>query len=497
MTAVQTEAIGRYRVIGTLGQGAMGRVYLAYDPGLDMKVAIKLIRRDDMRENQVILARFRREAALGARMRNPGIVAILDVGVDAQHGPFLVMEHVDGRELLEILREGGAEPGQKLVWLHQIAGALACAHAAGVVHRDVKPANILVSRDGRAKLIDFGVAKVLPGPVPASRGPIAEDPDLELLDERHATAWGLLSAHLPSGGEDALEVLRPVPPPEAPPAGDPRRSDALTQMGALIGTPCFTAPELLQGALPSPRTDHFAFAVTAFQTLLGHLPFRGPQALAGIREGRIAFPEDASPELRAVFRRALDPDPEARYPDLEAFLSELHGVLGVAPPVPDAPRPGARRVFRRLRTRLLPWLRLLGGAAAVLLLTFFGLQHWLASRTGLTEISVQTLPRGASVYVDGHFLGRTPLERAPLPPKARQIRVEKARHAPVERPRGTPPGTAGPHHQHDPGTTALRPGRGEYPTGGHAASGRPGGWPDSGSPGEPAWPGQPRPGTAP
>ncbi|MBL0313239.1 MAG: serine/threonine protein kinase [Holophagaceae bacterium] len=296
MAMVHTESIGRYRVVGTLGQGAMGRVYLAEDPGLGMKVAIKLIKRDNMLENEVILARFRREAVLGARIRHPNIVAIHDVGQDINHGPYMVMEYVDGRELADVLKEGLASTSEKLDWLRQTAKALRCAHEGGIIHRDVKPANILVSRDGQAKLIDFGVAKVMgsalavqgaaPNALAAPNASVEESgppPEAELMSEKYATAWGMLSvAGAPPNDESHLEILtssgeQGSNPSEEDKNGNLNQEDhaknGLTQMGALIGTPSYTAPELLGGQGPSPQTDDFAFAVTAFQSLLGQLPF--------------------------------------------------------------------------------------------------------------------------------------------------------------------------------------------------------------------------------
>ncbi|MDE3244924.1 MAG: serine/threonine protein kinase, partial [Acidobacteriota bacterium] len=255
MAMVPTEFIGRYRVVGTLGQGAMGRVYLAEDPGLGMKVAVKLIKRDNMLENEVILARFRREAALGARIRHPNIVAIHDVGQDVNHGPYMVMEYVDGRELADILKEGFASIPEKLDWLRQTAKALRCAHEAGIIHRDVKPANILVSRDGQAKLIDFGVAKVMGSEfaVQASsnrQGP-QPPPEAELMSEKYATAWGMLSAVGAHDSEEPhLEILtssgeqNTSTRQENQDENQDREHHAdndLTQMGALIGPPSYTA----------------------------------------------------------------------------------------------------------------------------------------------------------------------------------------------------------------------------------------------------------------
>lgn len=460
MAMVHTESIGRYRVVGTLGQGAMGRVYLADDPGMGMKVAVKLIKRDNMLENEVILARFRREAALGARIRHPNIVAIYDVGQDINHGPYMVMEYVDGRELAEILREGFATTAEKLDWLRQVSKGLRCAHEGGIVHRDVKPANILVSRDGQAKLIDFGVAKVM-GSELQTHGSLANAsknsngaqtaealPDAELLADKHATAWGLLSA---AGAQDSdephLEVLSSHGEQSTPPSAADRnlnpedhQQDGLTQMGALIGTPSYTAPELLEGAACTPQTDDFAFAVAAFQTLLGQLPFRGAgtrETLAHIRSGVMEFPMDVSPRLQEVFEKALSHEPRDRYQDLDAFMHDLYPACGVEPPSAEVktPRPQSRSSIPPMRParQALPWLKWIGGALALLLALGFGLNRWFSSPSGLEEITVHTEPGGASVYVDGTYLGQSPLDRITLSEPGRRLRVVKRHYRSVDR----------------------------------------------------------------
>ncbi len=454
MALVHTEFIGRYRVVGTLGQGSMGRVYLADDPGLGIKVAIKFIKRDNMLENEVILARFRREAALGARTRHPNIVAIYDVGQDANHGPYLVMEYVDGRELLEILREGTASIAEKLDWLQQAAKALRCAHEGGIIHRDVKPANILVSRSGQAKLIDFGVAKVMGGPLAArSTDP---EPEADLLADKHATAWGLLSVTGSQGSDEPhLEVLTshgsqesqvtPEGQEQEPDfAAEDHQSDGLTQVGALIGTPSYTAPELMTGANPSPQTDDFAFAVTAYQTLLAQLPFKGRgtrDTLEKIRDAEIEFPAGVDLKLRRVFLRALAKQPRDRYPDLEAFMQDLYAAHGMQPatqaptPMPATSRPLSRASLSALpplKTRV-RWLAWIGGGLALLVLASLGLNGWLASRSGLEELTVHTDPTGASVYVDGQYLGQSPLDRVTLPAAGRRLRVLKKHYRSVER----------------------------------------------------------------
>lgn len=459
---VHTELIGRYRVVGTLGQGAMGRVYLADDPGLGMKVAIKLIKRDNMLENEVILARFRREAALGARIRHPNIVAIYDVGQDVNHGPYMVMEYVDGQELAVILKEGSASNAQKLDWLRQVSKGLRCAHEGGIIHRDVKPANILVSRDGQAKLIDFGVAKVMGSELSlqgaqreASEVPTAPQgvpPEAELMSEKYATAWGLLSVSgAQSSDEPHLEILSSHGERESDPAGgkkagngnlnrEDHQLEGLTQMGALIGTPSYTAPELLNEEGSSPQTDDFAFAVTAFQTLLGQLPFRGAgtrETLEQIRSGIVEFPMDIPPRLQAVFEKALAMEPRNRYPDLESFMGDLYRACGLQLPTSDAKtlRNHSRSSHPALPAirHAIPWMKWLGGGLAVLLALGIGLDHWLASPSGLEEITVHTEPSGASVYVDGVYLGQAPLERITLSEPGRRLRVVKKRYRSVER----------------------------------------------------------------
>ncbi len=459
---VHTESIGRYRVVGTLGQGAMGRVYLAEDPGLGMKVAIKLIKRDNMLENEVILARFRREAVLGARIRHPNIVAIHDVGQDINHGPYMVMEYVDGRELADVLKEGLASTSEKLDWLRQTAKALRCAHEGGIIHRDVKPANILVSRDGQAKLIDFGVAKVMgsalatQGAAPnalATNASVDESgppPEAELMSEKYATAWGMLSvAGAPPNDESHLEILTSSGEQGSSPAEEDKNGNlnqedhaknGLTQMGALIGTPSYTAPELLGGQGPSPQTDDFAFAVTAFQSLLGQLPFRGKgtrETLEQIRSGTVDFPLNANSKLRVVLGKALALDPRARYPDLDAFMDDLYSACDVEPPLTEAktPRPSSRSslpISPPVRN-VLPWVKLIGGGLAVLVLLGIGLDFWLASSSGLEEITVHTEPSGASVYVDGVYLGQAPLDRISLSEPGRRLSVVKKHYRSLER----------------------------------------------------------------
>lgn len=261
--------IGRYEVKRELGHGAMGVVYLAFDPLLKRPLAIKTVREFGP-DAESTLVRFQREAEISARLNHPNIVTVHDVGEDPQAGPFLAMEFVDGLPLSDLIRQG-LPPESTLDLLLQGASALQAAERAGIVHRDVKPANILVSHDGRLKLMDFGIAR-----------------------------------------------------------GDDSR---LTQTGQIMGTPSYTAPEALAGAEPSSVTDHYAFAVTAFQMLSGVLPFECATIAATlfrIVHDPPLFPDSMPEPQRRVFERALAKEPGDRYPTLTAFMRDL--VIALALP---------------------------------------------------------------------------------------------------------------------------------------------------------------------
>jgi serine/threonine-protein kinase len=256
--------IGRYQVIRSLGHGAMGTVYLAQDPLLKRKLAIKVVRESGT-EKDTALARFQREAEISARLNDPNIITVYDVGVDPVAGPFLAMEYIEGSSLAGLIHEGTLDSPKALNLLLQCAKALVAAESAGIVHRDIKPENILVSQDGRLKLMDFGIAR---------------------------------------GGETRL-----------------------TSAGMMVGTPAYSAPELLRGADASSATDRFAFAVTAFELFSGgRLPHPGDSlasTLYHIVHEPPAIPEDMEPDMAQVFQKALNRDPAQRYPDLRSFLADL------------------------------------------------------------------------------------------------------------------------------------------------------------------------------
>jgi serine/threonine-protein kinase len=275
---------GRYRVDGELGRGGMGVVYRAHDPELDREVAVKHIQLppDASREARDELEkRFRREAKAAARIRHAGVVAIHDVGA-TESGLYLVMELIAGESLAHRL-ERGAFPDRAaaLEVAARAADALAAAHRAGVVHRDVKPANILIAADGRVMLTDFGVARSL---------------------------------------DDVSE---------------------LTRTGMVVGSPAYMAPEQLRGAPVDGRADLFSLGVVLYEMLLRKRPFPAQSITTLLyqilHEDPFADPANArelDPATADVLRRLLSKQPEERLPDAASTAAALRQ-LALTPPSSD------------------------------------------------------------------------------------------------------------------------------------------------------------------
>ena len=268
--------LGRYVVTAPIGVGGMGAVYAAHDPELDRHVAIKVLR-GDVSEHATL--RLRREARTMAQLSHANLVAVHDVGV-VDDRLFLTMELIEGTTLRVWCRD---RPWREVLAAYLAAGrGLAAAHAAGVVHRDFKPDNVLRSHRGRVAVGDFGIAR----------------------RRDHATAI--------DGAPIATLDL------------------ALTQTGAVLGTPSYMAPEQLDGSSADARSDQFAFAVALWEGLHRQHPLVAPGAgLPALRlaaaAGRVIEPPPGPVPTRVTraLTRALRPDPAARWPSLDALLAEL------------------------------------------------------------------------------------------------------------------------------------------------------------------------------
>ncbi|MCA9683873.1 MAG: serine/threonine protein kinase, partial [Myxococcales bacterium] len=299
--------VGRYVLLRRLGAGGMGVVWAAWDPDLDREVAIKLLHRGPV--NDKARSRLLREAQALARITHPNIVSVYDVGIVEQR-VFVAMEYVRGQTLRALFKTTPpkttppARSWREVVDIHrQAALGLAAAHEAGLVHRDFKPDNAMIDEHGRVRVMDFGLAAIADeGPQGAEPEPSASHVDLtgiENLSVDRSTSGGLLSAQL-------------------------------TEVGRLVGTPAFMAPEQLAGRRGGPAADQFALCVSTWQTLTGERPYPGDDVealLAAMHAGKLRTPGAAIPkELRRVLERGLATEPEQRWPSMAALAEALEAV---------------------------------------------------------------------------------------------------------------------------------------------------------------------------
>lgn len=335
------QAVGRYIVLAPVGAGGMGEVYAAYDPELDRKIALKLVstERVPAAAGADTRARLLREAQAMARLTHPSVITVYDVGTFEEE-VFLAMELVDGQTLGRWLRERPRTRDEVLEVFRRAGSGLAAAHAAGLVHRDFKPENVLVGKDGRVLVTDFGLVRPAPPP-PAESAPAGESASVgESVSSRESGAAGESAPAVqgPSPGEstspgesaspgasaDVAAVEEPIPS---------SRASALlldlTRSGMLLGTPAYMAPEQSGGGPVDARTDQFAFCVALHEALFGERPFEGrsPKEIAdAVRQGKVRPPPAGSrvPSwLRGVVLRGLRASPDERHPSMEALLAAL------------------------------------------------------------------------------------------------------------------------------------------------------------------------------
>jgi serine/threonine protein kinase len=277
--------IGRYEILGELGRGAMGIVLLARDPVLERDVALKFLR-PDLRlsegEREALMQRMRQEARAIARVTHPGIVSLHDLGESEAEGVYLVFERVIGPTLEEALHRGRLTREGAARLARELGEGLTAAHARGVLHRDMKPGNVILTGEG-AKIADFGVARL---------------PD-----------------------------------------------STLTKAGARVGTPAYAAPEAIREGVHSAESDQFSLAATLYEAVSGQRAFPGDDAVTVAKKietqepapvaRRLHFPE----RVDRVLERGLAKNPSQRYPSCAAFgqaLSEaLVGAREIQPTLPD------------------------------------------------------------------------------------------------------------------------------------------------------------------
>src|SRR6478609_888977 len=299
--ALELAPIGRYQPVRLLGRGAMGRVLLAHDPVVDRRVAIKLLR-DDLviapEQKDALIDRMRQEARASARVSHPNIVALYDMGEHPELGLYLVFEYAEGSTLEQRISRGplGGEAGAKLA--RELGDALTTAHAAGVLHRDIKPQNIILTPTG-AKIADFGIARV---------------PD-----------------------------------------------STLTRDGGLLGTPAYSAPECITKGTFSPLSYQFSLAATLYEALSQRRAFPGEDAVSVATRITTDIPPNIA-QLRgldahvdAILSRGLAKTPADRFPSARELGETLAEALGLAtrkmlPTLPDAhhrraPESGGFRTF--------------------------------------------------------------------------------------------------------------------------------------------------------
>jgi serine/threonine protein kinase len=285
MVAQGTTLAGRYRLDTRIGAGGMGEVWRGEDVVLARTVAVKVLLPGRM-DDPGFVARFQAEARAMATINHPGVVDVYDYGVSGDT-VYLVMKFVDGEPLDRLLGRIGRIPSQPAMELiAQAASALHAVHEQGIVHRDVKPGNLLVQRDGTLVLTDFGIARS----------------DL---------------------------------------------ANRLTDAGMVLGTAAYCAPEQAEGAPVTPAVDTYALGVVAYECLVGQRPFDGESAvtiaLKHIREAPPPLPADIPAPVRALVERALSKDPLARYPTAKAMSETARMIAAgeIPPPEPVAPVTGA------------------------------------------------------------------------------------------------------------------------------------------------------------
>src|SRR6201992_2327221 len=273
-TLLGTTLNGRYRLEARIGAGGMSTVYRALDETLQRQVAIKLMNREWASDSDQ-LERFRREARAVAQRSHPHVVGVIDAGED-EGRPYIVFEYVEGETLKDRIRREGPLPiGEAVAYAIEIARALGAAHARHIIHRDVKPQNVLIDHDGRAKVTDFGIARTL-------------------------------------------------------------EEDGLTADGRVLGTTDYVSPEQALGQPVTGQSDLYSLGIVLYEMLVGEVPFKGDNQVAvAMKHVREALPDvqrerpEISAALASVVDRATAKQPAGRYRDDAELIADLEDALAI------------------------------------------------------------------------------------------------------------------------------------------------------------------------
>jgi len=351
--------IGRYVVLGLVGRGGMGDVYAAYDPELDRKVAVKLLRARPSAGQSTTEGRTRllREAQAIAKLSHPNVIVVYDVGT-FNEVVFIAMEFIEG-DTVRYWLNAKARDWREVVRVFVAAGhGLAAAHEADIVHRDFKPDNVMVSRDGKVRVMDFGLARQ------TSAADLAPDsPEAAALAALKSSADNRPQPPPPEPDSDAVPVVVPrskqvnvdrskqihldveetrvLPAAGASITESPRSTlersasspnaleTSITQTGAMLGTPAYMAPEQFASKAGDARTDQFSFCVALYESLYGERPFEGKSFMALMTSVARGVVRDAPAGtkipswIRRILVRGLSPSAEARFPSMKALLHAL------------------------------------------------------------------------------------------------------------------------------------------------------------------------------
>ena len=373
---------GRYKVLEELGQGSMGIVYKAHDPNLDLVLAVKVLRPECL-QGETLVKRFLAEARVLGRLDHPNIVRVYNVDED-QGTVYIAMEFLEGEALNDLAKRRRLSPEEIADLGATIADALGYAHSKGIVHRDVKPGNILVRSDGKPKITDFGIARI----------------------------------------EDTAEHLR-------------------TQAGEVLGTPAYMAPEQVLSEPVDGRSDIFSLGIILYELCAGERPFRGDSLGAVFQAITQATPVpllERNPEIPAALaeavERCLRRNPVDRYQSGDELAAALRGCFRKESPVEAAPIASPESARRGTPA----WV--FAVALAVLAAAGGGIYHFAGGRdaaappaapsapaaapkAAASSLRLSTSPAGARVFLDGASKGETPLLLSASPGK-HEVRITLA-----------------------------------------------------------------------